>query len=386
MIMRHTIELTSPPPPYPFGNAQLPNMGGGGILHVCMNQNVPGEGFLTTIIVTGFTVAFLHAAIPTHWLPFVLTGRVQKWSHAKTLLVSTFAGCGHVLFTALLGFLVAWGGIKLSDKIGGWFPWIAGGALMAFGLYYVIQQCSGKGHGHSHLFGGHAHDHDEIERGPRNGLLVNLGHGFVEITVFETGVPPHFRLFFYDKNKHARSVPTQAAVRLETVRPDGARQTFGFHANGEYLESTSDIPEPHEFKAILQLSHGTHAHTHEVQFEEHDHSHHDHRECAHDSEAVHSPASKSDWAAIVSLLALLTFSPCEGFLPVYVSGVRYGWTGFFLLTIILSVATVAGMVVFTWLTLTGMEKFKLQFIERYERGILGGLLCLLGLLVTILEH
>lgn len=231
----------------------------------------------TTIAVTGFSVAFFHASIPTHWLPFVLTARVQQWSTARTLAITTLAGCGHVLFTAALGFLVAWCGIKLSDKIGGWFPWIAGGALIAFGLFYVIQQIRGKRHGHSHDFGGHPHEHSH-------------GH------------------------------------------------------------------EPHD-------------HTHECETQE-----------------LQPPPRKSDWAAIVSLLALLTFSPCEGFLPVYVSGVRYGWTGFFLLTLILSVATVAGMVAFTWLTLTGMEKLKLQFIEKYERGILGGLLCLLGLLVILLEH
>lgn len=333
-----------------------------------------------TIAVTGFSVAFFHAAIPTHWLPFVLTARVQKWSKSSTLAITTLAGCGHVLFTAILGFLIAWLGIALNDKIGRWFPWIAGGALIAFGLYYVIQQLRGKGHGHSHGAGGHAQD------GPRDGLLVDTGHGFVEITVFETGVPPQFRLFFYDERKRSRSVPPPATVKIETVRPDGARQMFAFRAAGEYLESTTDIPEPHEFKVILQLSHGSHAHTHEGQFEEHDHAHHAHGACDHDSEAVHPPPRKSDWAAMVSLLALLTFSPCEGFLPVYVSGVSYGWTGFFLLTLILSVATVAGMVVFTWLTLAGMEKLKLAFLEQYERGVLGGLLCLLGLVIILFEH
>ena len=332
---------------------------------------------------TGFSVAFFHAAIPTHWLPFVLTARVQKWSKSRTLAITTLAGCGHVLFTAILGFLIAWLGIALNDKIGRWFPWIAGGALIAFGLYHVIQQIRGKGHGHSHGAGGHAQDHDETDHGPRDGLLVNTGHSFVEITVFETGGPPQFRLFFYDERKQPHPVPSAATVKIETVRPDGTRQTFAFRAKGEYLESTSAIPEPHEFKAIIQLTHGSREHTDEVQFEEHDHAH---GECDHDSDAVQPPPRKSDWAAIVSLLALLTFSPCEGFLPVYVSGVRYGWTGFFLLTLILSVATVAGMVVFTWLTLAGMEKLKLAFLEKYEHGILGGLLCLLGLLVIILEH
>ncbi len=343
---------------------------------------------LATIAVTGFSVAFFHAAIPTHWLPFVLAARAQQWNKSKTLSITTLAGFGHVAFTAALGFLVAWCGIQLNDKIGEWFPWIAGGALIAFGLYYVIQQIRGKGHRHSHLFGGHSHNHGEAERGSHDGLVVNTGHGFIEITVFETGVPPQFRLFFYDKDKRARSVPAPDHLKLETVRPDGSRQTFAFRAAGEHLESTSDIPEPHEFKCIVQLSRGRHAHTQEVQFEEHyhGHAHHDHGGCGHEADAVQTPPCKSDWAAIVSLLALLTFSPCEGFLPVYVSGVRYGWSGFILLTLILSVATVAGMVVFTWLTLAGMEKLKLAFLEEYERGLLGGLLCLLGLLVIILEH
>jgi len=131
---------------------------------------------------------------------------------------------------------------------------------------------------------------------------------------------------------------------------------------------------------------GGHEHAHEVQFRQHDHAEHAHAGCGHDSEAVQAPPRRSDWAAIISLLALLTFSPCEGFLPVYVSGVRYGWPGFLLLTLILSVATVAGMVVFTWLTLAGMEKLKLGFLEKYEHGILGGLLCLLGVLIIAFEH
>ena len=252
------------------------------------------DAVFTTIIVTGFTVAFLHAAIPTHWLPFVLTARVQKWSRAKTLLVTALAGSGHVLFTAALGFLVAWCGIVLSNKIGSWFPLIAGGALVLFGLYYVIQQLRGKGHGHSHDFGSHSHG----------------GHE---------------------------------------------------HSHGEH-----------------EQSHGAHAHAH---FHGgHDHGHED------QDEDIAPPSRKSDWGAIASLLALLTFSPCEGFLPVYVSGVRYGWSGFALLTVILSIATVTGMVIFTWLTLAGMEKLKFCFLEKYESGIMGALLCVLGVLIILFER
>ncbi len=238
------------------------------------------DAILGTILFTGFTVAFFHAAIPTHWLPFVLTARVQKWSPLKTIAVTAFAGSGHVLVTALLGFLVAWCGIVLNERIGSYFSSIAGGALILFGLYYVIRQLRGKGHGHSHGHGGH---------------------------------------------------------------------------------------EEH-----CQCGHGHH----------HDD---EHGEC-HRHDVADVSERKSDWAAILSLFALLTFSPCEGFLPVYVSGIHYGWAGFFLLTLILSVGTVAGMVIFTALTLAGMKKLNLEFVEKYESGILGGLLVLLGLFVVIFEH
>lgn len=35
------------------------------------------------------TVSLLHSFIPTHWLPFSIVGRAQKWNLSRTLLVST---------------------------------------------------------------------------------------------------------------------------------------------------------------------------------------------------------------------------------------------------------------------------------------------------------
>jgi hypothetical protein len=192
------------------------------------------------------------------------------------------AGFGLLLLVAAHG-VVAWGGIKLSGKIGGWLPWIGGGALafglyhaiQAFGLFHVIQHLRGKGHGHPRRPGAHAHGRGDVERGPHDGFLVNLGHGFVEITIVETEMPPRFRLFLYDKHKETRSVPRNATITLETVRPDASRQIFDFHTRREYLESTTEIPQPHEFAAIVHVSHGSHTHPpHEVHFSEHDQAHH----------------------------------------------------------------------------------------------------------------
>lgn len=34
------------------------------------------------------TVSILHSFIPTHWLPFSIVGRAQKWTIHQTLAVS----------------------------------------------------------------------------------------------------------------------------------------------------------------------------------------------------------------------------------------------------------------------------------------------------------
>jgi nickel/cobalt transporter (NicO) family protein len=124
--------------------------------------------------------------------------------------------------------------------------------------------------------------------------------------------------------------------------------------------------------------------------------HHPSEECGHEKEQSHlehelqeSPlveAKTGDWAAISGLLVMLTLSPCEAFLPVYLSGVEFGWMGFFVLSGILAVGTLAGMTIFTWLTLRGLERVDLKKFERYEAGLLAAVFVLLGLMMLFIEH
>jgi len=97
------------------------------------------------------------------------------------------------------------------------------------------------------------------------------------------------------------------------------------------------------------------------------------------------PAVATDFFAIITLLALLTFSPCEAFVGFYVVGVRYGWTGFFLLTLVLLIGTVVGMITFTWLVLAGIQKINLRLLEKYENALIGCLLGVVGALVIFFE-
>ena len=116
---------------------------------------------LTSIAATGFTVAFFHAAIPTHWLPFVLVARARGWSRAKTLAVTFCAGLGHVGVTSLLGLVVAWFSFELDARVGAAFPWIAAGLLGAMGAFYFWRQWRGLGICHHAVPGGqhHADEH-----------------------------------------------------------------------------------------------------------------------------------------------------------------------------------------------------------------------------------
>ena len=123
-----------------------------------------------------------------------------------------------------------------------------------------------------------AHDHAGHDHGPRGahgGMLLPTGHQEqTEISVFETNVPPHFRLYYYDEKNQPILPPAGQTVTLETNRPDRTRQIFQFVARENFLQSTADIPEPHEFQVALKISRGGGEPVeHHAEFVE-DHHHH----------------------------------------------------------------------------------------------------------------
>jgi cation diffusion facilitator family transporter len=119
----------------------------------------------------------------------------------------------------------------------------------------------GHHHGHSHAHA-HGHDHGHGEQ-PRR---IQLGGDALEIEVFEDGVPPRFRVA-----ADSAVLAGVSDVTIETIRPDGSRQLFSFDDRDGYLESRSEIPEPHAFLARVRLIQAGELHERELEFEEHDH-------------------------------------------------------------------------------------------------------------------
>lgn len=215
-----------------------------------MNDNA----FIFTLVSTGFSVAFLHAAIPTHWLPFVMVGRARNWTRRQILFAVALAGGGHVLATTLLGIGLARFGFELNERFDHAFHWGVAAILIALGLWLTFR----KPHGH--------------------------------------------------ECAHCQGHP-------EKIEP-----------------------------------------------------------------------AKSDKAVLWGLFLALTLSPCELFLPVYLTASPYGWPGILLLSAVLAAATLGGMMTLTWLTLAGVQKIRWHWLEHPSQRAIGGLLCLLGVATVTFAH
>ena len=94
---------------------------------------------LISLLGGGFVAAFLHAALPTHWLPFVLVGRAQRWSLARVITVAVTAGLAHIASTAIVGSLIVAAGLALNAWIGGLLPHLSAALLFIFGAFYLAR-------------------------------------------------------------------------------------------------------------------------------------------------------------------------------------------------------------------------------------------------------
>ena len=106
----------------------------------------------------------------------------------------------------------------------------------------------GDGHGDEHA--------EEAERGPRGGRMLREGDFALELTIFEDGVEPQFRLFAYVDDKPIAPEGIQASVVL--TRLGGVTNAFQFTPEGEYLKGGGVVTEPHSFDvAVTAAYNGT---------------------------------------------------------------------------------------------------------------------------------
>ncbi|MBU6210918.1 MAG: efflux RND transporter periplasmic adaptor subunit [Gammaproteobacteria bacterium] len=136
-----------------------------------------------------------------------------------------------------------------------------GSLLIALAL--MLGACDNPSASYNHDERGHDdhghddHTHVEPSRGPHGGRLLSQNSFTLELSIFDTGVEPHFRAY---PTLDGKSIPPdQVELRVELRRINGLSggrvDQHLFSAEGPYLRGASIVEEPHSYQAVVRARH-----------------------------------------------------------------------------------------------------------------------------------
>lgn len=222
-----------------------------------------GTTNLWVFIPTAILLGALHGLEPGHSKTMMASFIIAvKGSVGQAALLGLCAAFSHSLIVwALAAAALKFGNELIAEQAEPYFMLLSALVVIGVSIWMFARTRRDE-------LAAQAHQH-----APNGGKIINTGHGIVELEVFEAGVPPRFRLHAYDNIMAAKIFDSHDTASVETLRPDGVKQLFKFQASGMFLESEQEIPEPHDFEAVLSMGHGDHVHRFEVRFSEDDHGH-----------------------------------------------------------------------------------------------------------------
>jgi nickel/cobalt exporter len=232
-----------------------------------------GATNLWIFIPTAILLGALHGLEPGHSKTMMAAFIIAiRGTIAQAVLLGLCAAVSHSLLIALLaaGALhlgSTWNAVNIE-------PYLQlGSAVCILGLalwmFLRTRRDLHEAHHHHHHHHGEGHGHHHHHDDEPEWRVVQAGPRTMELTVFEIGVPPVFRV--RAAAGEAKLVPEE--VKVETVRAWDVRQAFALEAKGEFLQSVEEIPEPHEFELIVTLGHDGDSHSARTEFREDEHGH-----------------------------------------------------------------------------------------------------------------
>lgn len=93
---------------------------------------------------------------------------------------------------------------------------------------------------------------DAFPRGPHHGRLLSQDDFELEITIYETGVPPRFRVYAYRNEKPLP--PDDVGLEMTLRRLGGRSERIGFEPAADYLLSDRLVEEPHSFDVVVEAT------------------------------------------------------------------------------------------------------------------------------------
>lgn len=107
-----------------------------------------------------------------------------------------------------------------------------------------------------------AHGHEETaeadERGPHRGRMLRDGDFAIEVTLFEQGTEPEFRVYAYRNGKPV--LPGQVRLSIALARLGGRVDRFAFSPVDDYLRGGGAVREPHSFDVKVEAVEGGRTH------------------------------------------------------------------------------------------------------------------------------
>ena len=97
-------------------------------------------------------LSVLHPILPNHWLPLALIAKSEGWNKTKTLFFSVLVALAHSLSTVLLGIVVAFLGLGISENHELLNKIFASIILIILGILYISKHFR-TGNPHHHGFG-----------------------------------------------------------------------------------------------------------------------------------------------------------------------------------------------------------------------------------------
>lgn len=91
--------------------------------------------------------------------------------------------------------------------------------------------------------------HEEVEKGPNNGRMLRNGDFAIELAIFESGVPPEFRVFA--TNAGNAIVPKDIELNVKLTRLGDGVDDINFFVENDYLRGNMEIYEPHSFLVTI---------------------------------------------------------------------------------------------------------------------------------------
>jgi len=103
------------------------------------------------IFIGSLILGLIHPLFPNHWLPLIAISKTEKWTNRESIFATLITGFSHTLSTIIIGIIVGFVGIKLSENYSYITHVAAPSILLIIGIIYILLDLKSAHHHHLHF-------------------------------------------------------------------------------------------------------------------------------------------------------------------------------------------------------------------------------------------